>query len=124
MTTTDTPGRTCPFTFGDGRPVCDGESVYRTWSDVDHLHNKVGILGQRFDDWFRHTEKAHEAPNPTRDYHLERLTSARFLRDFALAAELEIVREARAAGLSWVEIGEKYAISRQAAQQRFGVVDK
>jgi hypothetical protein len=99
------------------------DDTYRTWNDVDHLHNKAAILGERFDDWFQLSERP-DAPNPTRDYHLQRLASARFLRDFALAAELEIVREARAAGLSWVDVGERYGISRQAAQQRFGVVDK
>lgn len=115
--TTTTPGRSCPFTFGNGRPVRDGESVYRTWSERDHLHNKAAILAQRFDDWM--LEREDDEDNSPRAFYAARLQDVLMIRNYVQAAEMELVREAREHGLSWQDIGTQLGISRQAAQQRW-----
>lgn len=50
---------------------------------------------------------------------LARLAVIRAARRSAEALERETVREARAAGATWGEIGALYGVSKQAAQQRF-----
>ena len=49
----------------------------------------------------------------------ERLAAARQLRAAADRLERESVEAARAAGLTWAEIGELYGLTKQGAQQRF-----
>lgn len=109
----------CPFTFGNGRPVRDGESVYRTWSERDHLHNKAAILAQRYDDWAMELPHGESVDHTPRLFYMTRLLDVRAIRDYVLAAEMELVREARDHGLSWQDIGTQLGISRQAAQQRW-----
>lgn len=117
---TTTPGRSCPFTFGNGRPVRKGESVYRTWSERDHLHNKAAILAQRYEDWL--LEQEDNADHTPRTFYATRLQDVLMIRNYVTAAEMELVREAREHGLSWQDIGTQLGISRQAAQQRWGGV--
>ena len=50
---------------------------------------------------------------------IRRLCAARALQEAASTLEHDIVREARAHGVTWTEIGRAYDISKQAAQQRF-----
>jgi hypothetical protein len=50
------------------------------------------------------------------------LQAAHDLRILLGLAELAAVRHARQAGWTWSEIGEALGITRQAAQQRFGVL--
>jgi len=50
---------------------------------------------------------------------VRRLSAARVLQEAASALERDVVREARAHGVTWTEIGRAYDISKQAAQQRF-----
>jgi hypothetical protein len=49
----------------------------------------------------------------------KRLTAARLAREAADALEQAHVDAAREAGLTWVEIGEIYGLTKQGAQQRF-----
>ncbi len=53
---------------------------------------------------------------------IKALEAARHLRSLIGSAELDAVRHARQAGWTWVEIGESLGISKQAAQQRFGLL--
>jgi len=115
---TTTPGRSCPFTFGNGKPVRNGESVYRTWSERDHLHNKAAILAQRYDDWLMEREEGDD--HSPRTFYASRIQDVQAIRNYVTAAEVELVREAREHGLSWQDIGTQLGISRQAAQQRYG----
>ena len=50
---------------------------------------------------------------------LARLDEVRSAREALEALEQKTVREARAAGATWGEIGSLYGVSKQAAQQRF-----
>ncbi len=50
---------------------------------------------------------------------LERVDAMRRLRELAEAIEHDLVRDARAAGLSWSRIGALYGLTKQGAQQRF-----
>lgn len=50
---------------------------------------------------------------------LERIDAVRRVRDAADALEHALVREARAAGVSWSRIGALYGLTKQGAQQRF-----
>jgi hypothetical protein len=50
---------------------------------------------------------------------LARLDEVRTAREALEALEEKTVREARAAGATWGEIGSLYGVSKQAAQQRF-----
>jgi len=51
------------------------------------------------------------------------LQAARDLRILIGAAEYDAVDWARRAGSTWAEVGESLAISKQAAQQRFGPIE-
>jgi hypothetical protein len=51
------------------------------------------------------------------------LWRARDLRIHAEGVEHAAVVLAREAGMTWAEIGERFGITRQAAQQRFGQTD-
>ncbi len=53
---------------------------------------------------------------------IKALEAARDLRALIGSAELDAVRHARQAGWTWGEIGESLGISKQAAQQRFGLL--
>ena len=50
---------------------------------------------------------------------IDRLAAARTLRQLAEQIERDMVAEARAAGVRWVDIGELYGTSKQSVQQRF-----
>lgn len=50
---------------------------------------------------------------------LAHLDAVRRLRESADALERHLVREARAAGVSWSRIGALYGLTKQGAQQRF-----
>lgn len=50
---------------------------------------------------------------------LVRLAAARTLRQLAEQVEREVVDDARAAGVRWIDIGEVYGTSKQSVQQRF-----
>lgn len=50
---------------------------------------------------------------------LSRVDAARSSREQFEAVEAAAVREARAAGVTWKEIGALYGLSKQGAQQRF-----
>ena len=50
---------------------------------------------------------------------IDRLAAARTLRQLADQIERDMVAEARAAGVRWVDIGELYGTSKQSVQQRF-----
>jgi hypothetical protein len=50
---------------------------------------------------------------------LARLDSARRAREAAEALERRSIDDARAAGLTWAEIGDVYGLTKQGAQQRF-----
>lgn len=50
---------------------------------------------------------------------LARLAAARTLRQLAEQVEREVVDDARAAGVRWIDIGEVYGTSKQSVQQRF-----
>jgi aryl-alcohol dehydrogenase-like predicted oxidoreductase len=54
---------------------------------------------------------------------IDRLAAANTLRQLADKAEREMVAEARAAGVRWIDIGELYGTSKQSVQQRFRVRD-
>lgn len=49
----------------------------------------------------------------------ERLDAARRAREAADLLERENVEAARAAGMTWSEIGKAYGLTKQGAQQRF-----
>jgi len=51
------------------------------------------------------------------------LQAARDLRILIGAAEYDAVAHARQAGWTWAQVGESLAISKQAAQQRFGPLE-
>jgi hypothetical protein len=53
---------------------------------------------------------------------IKALEAARDLRTLVGSAELDAVRHARRAGWTWGEIGESMGTSKQAAQQRFGLM--
>jgi hypothetical protein len=48
-----------------------------------------------------------------------RLQAARLLREAAEEMEAAQVEAARKAGVTWIEIGECYGLTKQGAQQRF-----
>lgn len=50
------------------------------------------------------------------------LQALRMLRDTADSALVDVVRDARAQGMSWDEIGRWTGVTKQAAQQRYGPV--
>lgn len=50
---------------------------------------------------------------------LVRLAAVRAAREDLEALEVQTVREARAAGATWSDIGALFGVSKQAAQQRF-----
>lgn len=50
---------------------------------------------------------------------IRRIRAARVLQEAASSLERDIVRDARAHGVTWAEIGRAYDMSKQAAQQRF-----
>ena len=50
-----------------------------------------------------------------------RIDAARRIREAAEALELVQVESARAAGLTWSEVGDRYGLTKQGAQQRFRV---
>lgn len=50
---------------------------------------------------------------------VDRLDAARRLREGAEDLEREVVEAARAAGMTWAEIGSVYGLTKQGAQQRF-----
>jgi hypothetical protein len=58
----------------------------------------------------------------SRDDLLDMLGSVRLVELAAAQARSAIVNEARASGYTWEEIGDALGTSRQAAQQRFGLV--
>lgn len=49
----------------------------------------------------------------------QRIDAARRIRESAEALELAQVDAARGAGLTWSEIGDRYGLTKQGAQQRF-----
>jgi hypothetical protein len=49
----------------------------------------------------------------------DRLASARLVREAAEKLEGAHIEAARAAGLTWAEIGTVYGLTKQGAQQRF-----
>ena len=53
---------------------------------------------------------------------ISRLQAARRLREAAEELETAQVEAARKAGVTWVEIGECYGLTKQGAQQRFRTV--
>lgn len=55
---------------------------------------------------------------------LDALEAARRIRVSAEALELDAVRSARQAGISWSKIGAKYGLTKQGAQQRFAKIRK
>jgi hypothetical protein len=50
---------------------------------------------------------------------MSRLDAARHLRDAAEELEAAQVEAARKAGATWIEIGARYGLTKQGAQQRF-----
>ena len=48
------------------------------------------------------------------------LQALRMLRDTADSALVDVVRQARAEGMSWDAVGRWLGVSKQAAQQRYG----
>jgi hypothetical protein len=50
---------------------------------------------------------------------MSRLEAARCLREAAEELEAAQVEAARKAGATWIEIGERYGLTKQGAQQRF-----
>jgi hypothetical protein len=50
-----------------------------------------------------------------------RLDAARRAREAAEALERASIENARGAGLTWAEIGDVYGLTKQGAQQRFGL---
>lgn len=55
---------------------------------------------------------------------LLRLDAVRAARETLDALEARTVRESRAAGATWSAIGRLYGLTKQGAQQRFGVAAK
>ena len=55
---------------------------------------------------------------------LDRLDAVRQAREAVERLELQTVRQAREAGLTWTQIGAVYGVSKQAAQQRFSDVSR
>ena len=53
---------------------------------------------------------------------ISRLQAARRLREAAEELETAQVEAARKAGITWIEIGECYGLTKQGAQQRFRAV--
>jgi hypothetical protein len=53
---------------------------------------------------------------------ISRLQAARRLREAAEELEAAQVEAARKAGVTWIEIGECYGLTKQGAQQRFRAV--
>jgi hypothetical protein len=53
---------------------------------------------------------------------ISRLQAARRLREAAEELETAQVEAARKAGVTWIEIGECYGLTKQGAQQRFRAV--
>ncbi|MEV1293573.1 hypothetical protein [Pseudonocardia sp. NPDC049635] len=53
-----------------------------------------------------------------------RISAGRRLRRAAEQLELDLVQEAREAGLRWSDIGELYGTTKQGVQQRFRRRDK
>lgn len=62
--------------------------------------------------------------NGTGHWHRLRIEALNELSSTASNLIPESVSEARAAGASWVTIGNALDVSKQAAQQRYGKVDK
>jgi len=50
---------------------------------------------------------------------LRRLEAVRHSRQVLEDLEASVVAEARSAGVTWLEIGELYGLTKQGAQQRF-----
>ncbi|GAY09140.1 RNA polymerase subunit sigma-70 [Pseudonocardia sp. N23] len=67
---------------------------------------------------FAHVREAVDELESSSD-DLVRLAAARTLRQLAEQVEREVVDDARAAGLRWIDIGEVYGTSKQSVQQRF-----
>lgn len=55
--------------------------------------------------------------------HVTAIVRAKGVRDKAESDLNEAVRQGRKAGLSWATIGATFGITRQAAQQRWSLVD-
>lgn len=62
----------------------------------------------------RAVESLRDVPDP-----LRRLAAVRRCREELEALEAATVVDARAAGVTWSEIGSGYGLSKQGAQQRF-----
>ena len=58
------------------------------------------------------------------DRPMSRLDAARRLREAAEELEAAQVEAARKAGATWLEIGERYGLTKQGAQQRFRAARK
>ena len=56
------------------------------------------------------------------DEPMRRLEAARRLREAAEELEAAQVEAARKAGVTWIEIGARYGLTKQGAQQRFRAV--
>jgi hypothetical protein len=56
------------------------------------------------------------------DRPMSRLDAARRLREAAEELEAAQVEAARKAGVTWIEIGECYGLTKQGAQQRFRAI--
>jgi len=50
---------------------------------------------------------------------ISRLDAARGVREAAEALEADQVEQARSVGITWKEIGARYGLTKQGAQQRF-----
>lgn len=70
----------------------------------------------------RAIEDSPDADPADRIHHgaVSRIRRAALARAEAAEVEASAVREARAAGASWVEIGDALGVTKQAAQMRFG----
>lgn len=55
--------------------------------------------------------------------HVTAIVRAKGVRDKAESDLNEAVRQGRKAGLSWATIGSTFGITRQAAQQRWSLID-
>jgi hypothetical protein len=58
------------------------------------------------------------------DEPMSRLEAARRLREAAEELEAAQIEAARKAGVTWIEIGARYGLTKQGAQQRFRAVRK
>jgi hypothetical protein len=103
----------CPWPTHYRKPGTGGRAS-------DALHALAGSLAFTYDDHAADAKGLDREPTHPQDWHAGRVRDLAVIRAEMERAEREVIDDARAAGLSWQQIGVQLGMSRQAAQQRFG----